>query len=361
MSKNYYETLGLNKGASKDEIKKAFRKLAHEHHPDKKGGNDAKFKEVSEAYSVLSDDAKRSQYDQFGSAGPNMGGGGGFDPGNMNWGGFDFNGFQNGQGMEFDLGDIFGDFFGGGGGRKKQKRGSDINVDVRLTFRESVFGTDKKVTINKTSSCTHCRGRGGEPGTEYATCGTCNGKGSVRDVKRTILGSISTTKTCENCDGKGTVPKQKCKTCHGSGVTRKTEDLEFRIPAGIEDGEVLRLSGAGEAVSGGSTGDLYIRVHVERHPVFRKKGRDLEMDLHIKLSEAILGATRKVSFLDGDVDLEIPAGIEFNQILRVKSRGVATEGSRERGSLLIHTKIDIPKKVSKDLKKVIEELKNLGS
>lgn len=290
MKKDYYETLGVNKGASKDEIKKAFRKLAHEYHPDKGTGNEAKFKEISEAYATLSDDSKRATYDQFGhsaygGAGAGSGGFGGQGAGGF--GGFDFSGFTQGQGVEFDIGDIFGDIFGGG--RSRNKRGSDITIDTKITFKESVFGTDRKVNLTKTGVCSHCKGRGGEPSSEYKSCNTCNGKGTIRDTKRTILGSMSTTRTCDTCHGKGEVPKSVCRVCRGQGIEKKTEEIEFSIPAGIEHGEVLRLSGAGEAIVGGTPGDLYIRVHVSPDMNFKKRGSDLVMDMHIKLSEALLG------------------------------------------------------------------------
>lgn len=355
MKKDYYEVLGVNKGASKDEIKKAFRKLAHEYHPDKGTGNEAKFKEVSEAYATLSDDNKRAQYDQFGHAGAGMGGGAG------GFGGFDFSGFQGGfggQGVEFDLGDIFGDFFGGG--RTRQKKGSDITVDVKISFKESVFGADKKVNITKTSACSRCRGEGGEPGTSYSTCGTCNGKGSVKDLKRTILGSISTTRICDTCKGKGKIPKEKCRTCHGAGLERKSTELEFRIPAGIEDGEVLRMSGAGEAVAGGVPGDLYVRIHVESHKTLTKQGHNLVMNLGVKLSEALLGAEKEIDTVDGKITVKIPSGISWGEILKVRGHGVALDKRKERGDLLIKVSIDLPKKLSRNTQKIVEELKKEG-
>lgn len=348
--KDYYETLGIHKGASKDEIKKAFRKKAHEYHPDKGTGNAEKFKEVNEAYSVLSDDQKRAQYDQFGHAGANFGGGG-FNPGQGGFGGFDFSGFQNGQGFEFDLGDIFGDIFGGGGGRRRTQRGADITVDMKLTFAESIFGTEKSVTINKHSTCSHCKGSGGEPGTHQTTCKTCSGKGTVKEIRRTILGSMATTKTCETCHGKGTVPEKACKVCHGKGVQKGTETIEVKVPSGVETGEMLRVTGRGEAISGGNPGDLYIRLHVASHSVFRKTGNNIEMDLDLKLTEAILGTTKTIETLDGSMEVKIPAGIQFGEILRVKYKSIY---------LFIHVKIQLPKKLSKDEHKLVEELKERG-
>lgn len=352
--KDYYESLGVNKSASKDEIKKAFRKAAQEHHPDKQGGNAEKFKELNEAYSVLSDDQKRAQYDQFGHAGANMGGGG--FGGQGGFGGFNWSdmagGAQGGDGFEFDLGDIFGDFFGGGGGRKSRtQKGADITVDLKLTFAESIFGATKSVTVTKNSSCSHCKGTGGEPGTRQNNCKTCGGKGSVKEIRRTILGQMATTKTCETCHGKGTIPEKTCHVCHGKGIERKTETIEIKVPASIEDGEMLRVTGRGEAVTGGSTGDLYIRIRVSEHKTFRKNGSNIEMNLDLKLSEALLGIVKTIETLDGTLDVKIPSGIQFGEVLRVKYKNIF---------IYIHIKINLPKKLSKDEQKIVEELKEKG-
>lgn len=353
--KDYYETLGIHKNASQDEIKKAFRKLAHQYHPDKGHGNAEKFKEINEAYSVLSDNTKRAQYDQFGHAGGAFGGNG-FNPGQGGFGGFDFNGFQggfqNGQGFEFDLGDIFGDIFGASaGGRRRTQRGADITVDLKLSFAESIFGVEKPIVITKNSSCSHCKGTGGEPGTHQTTCKTCSGKGTVREIRRTILGQMATTRTCDTCHGKGTIPEKTCKVCHGKGIEKKTETIDVRVPAGVESGEMLRVTGRGEAIAGGSPGDLYIRLNVASHPVFRKTGSNIEMDLNLKLTEAILGATKKIETLDGTMEVKVPSGIQFGEILRVKYKNIY---------LYIHIKIQLPKKLSKDEHKLVEELRERG-
>jgi molecular chaperone DnaJ len=357
MSKDYYKILGVDKNASQDEIKKAFRKLAHEHHPDKQGGNDAKFKEANEAYSVLGDEKKRQQYDTFGSAGPGMGGGG-FNA--SDFGGFDFSGFtQNGfggSGVEFDLGDMFGDIFGGG--RQRQKRGSDISVDVELSFEESIFGMEKTIVINKTSVCSECHGNGAKKGSKMKTCLSCGGKGKVTELKRSIIGSFQTTRTCETCHGSGHIPEEKCSTCYGSGVLKKNQEIKVKIPAGIEDGEMVRLSGAGEAISGGAAGDLYIKIHVKEHAIWQKEGANLVTDLDVKLSDALLGATYPLKTLDGEIDLKIPEGVSFGEILRVKGKGVPT--GRGRGDALVRVNIVMPRKLSKDAKKAIETLKNQG-
>ncbi|MEN9647425.1 MAG: hypothetical protein RLY57_229 [Candidatus Parcubacteria bacterium] len=351
--KDYYESLGINKNASKDEIKKAFRKAAQEHHPDKQGGNAEKFKELNEAYSVLSDDQKRAQYDQFGRAGANMGGGG--FGGQGGFGGFNWSdmagGTQGGEGFEFDLGDIFGDMFGGGGRRSRSQKGADITVDLKLTFAEAIFGATKSITITKNSACSHCKGTGGEPGTRQTTCKTCSGKGSVKEIRRTILGQMATTKTCETCHGKGTIPEKSCSTCHGKGIERKTETIEVKVPASIEDGEMLRVTGRGEAMSGGASGDLYIRLHVAAHSHFKKVENNIEMDLNLKLSEALLGATKTIDTLDGTLDVKIPAGIQFGEVLRVKYKTIF---------IYLHVKINLPKKLSKDEHKLVEELKEKG-
>lgn len=370
MSKDYYKTLGLDKSASKDDIKKAFRKLAHEHHPDKKGGNEAKFKEANEAYSVLSDDTKRAQYDQFGSAGPGFGGAGagrggfdGFSQG-QGFGGFDFSGFQqggSGNGVEFDLGDIFGDFFGGGrsGGRTKQARGRDISVDIEIDFKDSIFGTDKKISLTKMSKCATCAGTGGKPGTGTRTCTTCNGQGKVEEVKRSFLGQFAQVRTCPACNGKGQIPKESCDACRGAGVFSKQEEFSITIPAGMDNGQTLRLSGAGEAIAHGSSGDLYIKVHVKKHQIFTKEGNNLTMTLDVKLTSALLGEERTISALDGDLVVKVPRGVAHGEILRVRGKGVPIDGGK-RGDLLIKINTILPKKLSRTAEKLIEELKGEG-
>lgn len=361
-NKDYYNVLGVDKKASKDEIKKAFRTLAHKYHPDKKTGDDAKFKEINEAYSVLSDDNKRAQYDQFGSAGPGMGGGyGGFN-GGAGFDGFDFSQFTqgaNGQSFEFDFGDIFGDIFGGGN-RKQSKRGRDISIDVELSFEDSVFGVERTILLNKTSKCDFCSGTGAEKGSEMQTCETCNGKGSVREVKRSFFGQFESVATCSKCQGKGKIPKTKCTHCHGSGILKRESEIKVKIPSGIENGEMIRLSGGGEAISGGENGDLYIKVHVKKHSVFRKEGTNLVMDYPIKLSQALLGDTVVIHTLDGDVSLKIPEGVMHGEVLRMKGKGVPTGNGSVRGDILIRTNIQLPKKLTKEARKAIEMLRSEG-
>jgi len=293
MSKDYYKILGVNKNATEEEIKKAFRKLAHEHHPDKKGGNEARFKEISEAYAVLSDKQKRAQYDAFGSSVSNgFGGAQGFSGfhANQGFGGFDFSGFSgNAQGFEnIDLNDIFGSIFGGG---RRVRRGRDVQVDIELDFKDSIFGTTRKVHINS--------------------------------------------------------------------KLVKAKEVSVQIPAGIEGGQMMRMNGMGETIEGGHPGDLYIRIHVRSHQHLRKEGYNLVMDMSIKLSEALLGANRAVSTLDGEIEVKIPAGTNTGNVLRVKSKGVP-QGNNQRGDLYIRMNVKLPDKLSKEAKKLVEELKKEG-
>jgi molecular chaperone DnaJ len=359
MNKDYYKILGVSKEASKEDIKKAFRKLAHEHHPDK-GGNQEKFKEVSEAYSVLSDDSKRSQYDTYGSTGP--AGGGGFNQGaGGGFGGFDFSGFsgQNGQNFEFDLGDIFGDFFGGGGGRKTQKKGKDIAVDMELSFHDSVFGVEKNIRLNKTSKCKDCGGSGAKKGSSMQTCSVCNGHGKVREAKRSMFGNFMTESICSNCDGAGQIPKDKCHTCSGKGTHKREDELSIKIPRDVNDGETIRLSGGGEAIKGGSSGDLYIKIHVRKDHLFEKESKNLVTELNIKLSEAILGTKIMLKTLDGEIELKIPEGTQSAEILRIRGKGVPIDDER-RGDLLVKINVKIPHRISRQAKEAIEKLQKEG-
>ncbi len=360
MSKDYYQVLGVEKGASKDDIKKAFHKLAHKYHPDKSSGDESKFKEVNEAYQVLSDDQKRAQYDQFGSAGPNTGGFGG------GTGGFDFNNFSGGFGgfqqqdgtMEFDLGDMFGDFFGGSR-RSRQRRGNDLQTSISLDFKEAIFGAEKEIRITKPSTCTTCKGNGAKPGTELQTCSQCNGVGSVRNIQRTILGSIATNQTCDKCHGVGKIPKEPCVTCKGKGVVNEPRTIKINVPAGIQNGETLRLGGMGEAVSGGATGDLYVRVGVTPHKTIIRQNNDLVTTLKIKLTDALLGAQYAVETLDGQKMITVPAGTKVGDTVVLKGLGVPV-GTSKRGNFIIRLNISLPEKLSKRAKEIIEDLKNEG-
>ena len=353
--KNYYEILGVSKTASGDEIKKAFHKLAHKYHPDKKDGNEAKFKEVNEAYQILSDAKKRQQYDAFGS-----GGGAGFDP--SNFAGFDFSGFtRNAEGgIEFDLGDIFGEFFRGGGGQTRVKRGRDISIDIAISFAESVFGTSRAVLVNKISVCETCNGSGAAAGSKTTTCNVCQGRGRVDEQRRSILGMITQTRECAKCHGRGTIAEKSCTTCSGAGVRERSQDIKIRVPAGVESGEMIRLSGQGEAAPGGVAGDLYVRLHVEKHPIFKRVGFDLTMDLPLKLSEVLLGCERDLETLDGSLKLSIPAGTSSGEVLRVRGKGVPSGGGNKRGDLLVKVVVKIPGKLSRKAKELVEKLQAEG-
>ncbi len=360
MSKDYYTLLGVSKGASKDDIKKAFRKLAHTYHPDKKGGDEAKFKEVNEAYQVLSDDKKRAEYDTYGQTfgagqGPSAGAGfGGFE----GFGGF---GGASGAEMEFDLGDIFDQFFGGtqgGGNRGGTRRGRDISIDIEISFADAVFGTTRTVLVTKTSACGTCDGTGAKKGAGMKECATCNGKGKIHESRRSPFGTFSVARVCDTCGGAGQVPKETCETCKGAGVVNAREEIKIVIPAGIENGEMIRMSGRGEAIPRGTAGDLYVKMHVMADKVFVREGRNIVMQLPIKLSEALLGSTRSVKTLDGDIELSVPAGISFGETLRVRGKGVPFQGGR--GDLLVKVSIEMPKKLSKKAKQLIDSLKEEG-
>jgi molecular chaperone DnaJ len=355
MAKDHYKTLGIDKSANSDEVKKAFRKLAHKYHPDKKEGDEAKFKEVNEAYTVLSDQKKRAQYDQFGSGfdggqGGQAGGFGGFDFSQFNQGG-------TGNGFEFDMGDIFGNVFNQG--RGKQQRGRDIQVDIDMTFKESIFGVERKIKLNKLSECNTCDGSGAETGSKQNTCSTCKGQGKVREVKQSFLGQFATEKECDQCFGSGKIPEKKCKDCAGSRFRRQDSEIKVKIPAGMENGEMVRLNGGGESVSGGSEGDLYIKIHVQSDKRFIKDGYNLIHILDVKLTDAMLGTSIKLETLDGDIKLKIPAGVSHGETLRVKGKGVPMRNG-SRGDIMVKIKLNIPKKLSRTAKKAIEELRKEG-
>lgn len=354
--KDYYEILGITKTASKDEVKKAFRKLASKYHPDKKTGDEAKFKEISEAYATLSDDSKRAQYDTYGKSYAN--GGAGAQQGQ--WGGFQ-GGFGQG-GMEFDLNDIFenfGDIFGGGRGQgHRSTRGNDISVDIELSFKESVFGTKRSLKLNKQNTCTTCKGTGAKEHTEMTTCSTCNGHGKIRETKQSILGQFATVRECTACNGRGKIPKEKCTDCAGQGIKRSEDVIDINIPAGIEPGEMIRMTGRGEGVKGGTPGDLYIKVHVQRHASIHRNDVHLESTLNIKLSDALLGGTYGVETLDGTIDIKIPEGVKHGEMLRIKGKGVPTGNAR--GDFHVKIAIALPQKLSKNARKLVEELRKEG-
>lgn len=353
--KDYYEILGVQKNASEDEIKKAFRKLAQKYHPDKKGGDEAKFKEVSEAYAVLSDKKRRTQYD-MGGAGFSGGQGG------QGFGGFDFSqfgGFQQGNFQDFDIGDIFGEFFGGGGGNTRARRGRDISIDIELTFKESIFGVERRVLISKVGTCDVCSGSGAEKGSAMVTCQTCNGKGELRESRNTFFGTFTSSRACPKCQGRGKVPEKPCHRCHGEGVARREEEIVAQVPPGVQDGEMIRMPGRGEAIPGGSAGDLYIKLHVKRDTIFAREGNNLVTILKIRLSDALLGSTYTIHTLDGDEKIEIPAGTMHGESIRLRGKGVP-HGRGVRGDLIVRVDIDMPKKLSKTAKDLVEKLRAEG-
>jgi len=358
MEKDYYNILGIEKGASEEEIKKAFRKKAHKFHPDKKDGDEEKFKEVNEAYQVLSDSAKREQYDQYGS---NFDQQGGF-AGGMNWQDFmNATRGQGGGGFNVDFGDIFGDIFGGGGGRggrgRRAQKGNDIQVDVEIGFREAVFGIEKEIRLTKNNDCSVCTGSGSEPGSSLKTCATCNGQGQVMRVQRTILGAMQTAATCADCSGRGEVSDKKCKHCGGVGMERNESNYTVKIPAGIDNGQSIRLSGKGESAgAGGVSGDLFVRVHVKNEEGFLRDGYDIYTEARITYPQAVLGDKISIETMDGEKKLVIPQGTQSHQQFRLKNLGVTNLQGHGRGSHYVKVIVDVPKKISRRMKKVLEDL-----
>jgi len=351
MGKDYYQTLGVNKNASAEEIKKAFRALAHQHHPDKAGGNEAKFKEINEAYQVLGDQEKRQRYDQFGSAafdgaqGFPGGGYSGFSQGGVN---FDF-------GDIGDLGDLFGSAFGFGGGRRRgPAKGRDLQIDLTLSFEESVFGASKDITFNKTENCTRCGGVGAEPGSKMKKCNECNGAGYQVRVQRTILGAIQSKTECSACAGAGETPEKTCNECRGSGLQKNKKTLSVDVPAGVEDGNSLRLYSQGEAVKGGQAGDLYVRLHVRDDNRFVRDGFDIRSEAAIGFTMAALGGTIDIETVDGKVELKIPAGTQSHTEFRLRGKGVGNR--RGRGDHIVTVRVLTPKNLSRKQKELLENL-----
>lgn len=356
MAKDYYNVLGVDRKASQEDIKKAFRKLAQKHHPDK-GGDEAKFKEITEAYSVLGDDRRRREYDTYGQAfrgGAPGGAGGGF-------GGFDFSQFQQGFGgnVEFDFGDIFGDLFGARGGRTQTPRGRDISIDLELAFKDAILGTERTVLLGKVSTCDLCHGSGAKPGTDLETCTTCNGAGRVHETRNSILGQFTNVRVCVACEGTGKIPKEKCPECKGHGVHRKEEEVTITVPAGIDNGEMIRMPGRGEAIRGGIAGDLYVKVHVKPHSNFTREGAQLVMNLPVKLTDALMGTTVTIETLEGKtLEVKVPVMKQPEELLRIRGQGVPLDG--RRGDLLIRLTVALPQKLSNKAKEAIKQLQGEG-
>jgi len=362
MSKDYYEILGVSKSASQDEIKTAFRKKAHEHHPDK-GGDAEKFKEYNEAYQVLGNADKRKQYDQFGSAFQN--GQAGFN--GANWGGF--SGYQNGAKMDFDFEDLsemfggFGDIFGFGGGgasrgtSRRPSRGRDLEMEIKLSFKEAIFGLEKELNFSKNTRCDHCSGEGAEPGAQVNSCSTCRGTGYVARLQRTILGNIQTKSPCPACGGEGKTYSQKCTKCGGAGIIKANVKLKVKIPAGINEGESIRLSGQGEAgLKGAPAGDLFLKVVIEPDKHFTRVGYDIKTEEKISIKQAILGDKIPLETVHGEVKLKIPEGTQSGTIFKIKEKGVPKLHGRGQGDHYVRIIVNIPKSISKKQRNLLDEI-----
>jgi molecular chaperone DnaJ len=349
--RDYYEVLGVSKTATDDEIKKAFRKLARQYHPDVNKDNskaaEAKFKEANEAYSVLSDPQKRAAYDQYGHAAndPNFGAG---------MGGFGDTGFDG-------FGDIFDMFFGGGRGTHRQRngpqRGNDLRYDLEVDFEAAAFGKETVVEIPRTETCPTCHGNGAKPGTPIKTCPVCNGTGQVQVTQNTAFGRFVNVRTCERCHGEGKTIETPCPECRGSGRVRKTRKIDVKIPAGVESGSRLRISGEGEAgLRGGSPGDLYIYIYVKKHPEFERQGDDIYSEVKISMAQATLGTNIMVSTLDGKVELKIPEGTQYGTSFRLRGRGVTHLRGQGRGDHYVKVKISTPTRLTGEQRELFKKL-----
>lgn len=353
--RDYYEVLGVSKNASADELKKAYRVLAKKYHPDANPGDkeaEAKFKEASEAYAVLSDDDKRRQYDQFGHAAFSNGGAGGAS-------GFDFS--------DMDLGDIFGSFFGGGGfdffgngsrSKNAPAGGANIRYGIRISFDEAVKGCAKNITLNLKETCETCHGSGAKPGTSPITCSKCGGSGQVAYTQQSIFGMVRNVQTCPNCRGKGKVVNDKCSSCHGEGFITRRRTIEVSIPAGIYDGQAVRIRDKGEpGINGGPRGDLLVEVQVSSHPIFQRSGYDIYSSVPISFTQAALGGDIRINTVDGDVIYTVKPGTQTDSRVRLRGKGVPTLKNKEiRGDHYITFIVQTPTSLTKEQKKILEEL-----
>ena len=349
--RDYYEVLGVSKGASDDEIKKAYKKLARKYHPDLNPDNkeaEEKFKEANEAYEILSDKEKRSRYDQFGHAGvdPNFGAGGGFD------GGFDFG----------DLGDIFGSFFGGGfgGGRRANpnapQRGESIRMSLILSFEEAAFGCEKAVTVERLESCAACQGSGCAEGTAPEVCPDCRGTGTVQVRRQTPMGVFATSSPCTRCGGKGKIIHQPCKECRGAGSVRKRRTIQASIPAGIDNGQTISIRGQGSAgKNGGPAGDLLITITVRPHEIFRREGTSVLCEASITFAQAALGAELEIPTIDGKVKYDIPEGTQSGTVFRLKGKGIPAINGRGRGDQYVTVRVETPRNLTKEQKEALRK------
>ncbi len=355
--RDYYEVLGIQKGASADEIKKAFRKLAVQYHPDKEGGDETKFKEANEAYEVLKDDKKRQRYDQFGHAGVGGASGGGGNPYEG------FGGFGQGQNINFDfgeggLGDLFGSFFGGGQQRSDgPRRGRDVETAIELTFEEAIFGTEEEIQLTLEDTCEHCKGKTVEPGYELKTCEDCKGSGQQVRMVNTIFGGIQQAVTCPTCKGRGQVPEKACTVCHGTGTERKKQTIKIKIPAGVDDGATIRLREHGEAIANGPKGDLYVNLRVKPHKKFTREGDLVLSEETIHMVDAALGTEIKVETVDGPVTMKIPAGTQSGTDFKLSNHGVPHLRGGGRGAHIITITVQTPTKLSKKQRQILEDLR----
>jgi molecular chaperone DnaJ len=345
--RDYYEVLGVTRGASDDEVKKAFRRLALQYHPDRNSAPDAaeRFKEATEAYQVLSDAEKRGLYDRYGHSAFERGGAAGVDFSNF--------------GATINIEDIFESFFGGGGrSRQRVQRGQDLRYDLRLTLEEAVFGTEKEIAVNKLMTCPTCDGGGAKPGSEPIPCVRCGGAGELRRVQQSIFGQIVNVVLCDRCQGEGTVVSDPCTDCQGRGLTRGTKNLRVTIPAGADDGLQMRLASEGEAAPrGGVAGNLYLVLHVQAHRYFKRQGDDLLLEVPINVAQAALGAEFKVPTLDSkEIGVKVPAGTQSGRIIRVRGEGVPHLRENGRGDMQVHLKVKTPTDLSKAQKKLLEQL-----
>lgn len=361
MSKrDYYEILGVPKNASADEIKKAYRKLAVKYHPDKDSGDEAKFKELGEAYEVLKDPTKRQRYDQFGHAGMNGGASSG--------GGNPFQGFGgfNAENIQFDFGgggldDLFGQFFGGGGGaRQRQKRGRDVETTITLTFEEAVFGAEKRLSLTMEEECPHCHGSTVEPGYSMKTCPDCKGAGQQTRAMHTVFGQIQQAVVCPTCEGAGKVPEKACTVCRGKGTVRGEEKITVKVPAGIDNGATIRLRERGEAVTGGPRGDLYVHINVKPHKQFTRRGNTITSEERINMIDAALGTEIEVGTIDGPVRMKVPAGTQSRTDFKLSGHGVPQVGSKTRGAHVVTVVVETPTKLSKKQKELLEQFEKAG-
>ena len=358
--RDYYEVLGVEKTATDEELKKAYRKLAKKYHPDANPDNkeeaEAKFKELNEAYEVLSDKQKRSMYDQFGHNGPN-----GYANDFSGFSGFDgFSGGFNGAGVDFDLNDIFSSFFGGGGRRTNRNgpvRGRDLKVHVEITFEEAAFGVSKEIVINRDEQCDTCKGTGSKPGTSAETCKVCGGRGTITTMQNTIFGSFQSSRTCDNCGGTGKVISSPCTECKGRGTVKKQRRIKVSIPAGIDNGQVISLNGEGEpGLRGGGPGNLYITVSVKKHAIFTRKGDSIFCDIHVTFPQAALGAIIDVPTLNGTEKFDLAEGTQTGSIFTLKGKGIKNVNGRGIGDLYFTVIVDTPKRLNSEQRELIKKL-----